>query len=309
MGVKAEVEKTPGASENDESGAAGQKEEVIARRDWLEMSVDIPGQRDDDAGTVFLSEMLREALLADGECAKKLWINRRFHWRLYLDVSILLSLHTHIYAEADIFQQVILISPPMSYPLPLLSLTTHLALLATRLPRLKSEGDEDPMFDDDWEASKFLYSPDAPGSRPAITLLVVALGDNIIFDPSKDELAVAETALAVSVAEVCPEKGGKAMEVDSKGRSLRLLSVRTIDPPSRLTAPGVPNEMNTATNTVGAGTQKQLATAQNEPIYGVWRAPLGGTKFGVMDAIIRAVLEKGGVGEEVLDALEGVDLA
>jgi hypothetical protein len=31
--------------------------------------------------------MLSEALLADGEFVKKLWINRRFHWKLYLDVS------------------------------------------------------------------------------------------------------------------------------------------------------------------------------------------------------------------------------
>ena len=42
--------------------------------------------------------------------------------------------------------------------------------------------------------------------RPPITLLVIVVGDNIIFDPSQEELAVAETALAVSVAEV--RRGG-----------------------------------------------------------------------------------------------------
>ncbi|KAJ4326832.1 Exosome complex component rrp42 [Fusarium piperis] len=275
VGVKAEIEKTAGGEED-------QGEEDRTRGDWLELAVEIPGQRDDDASTVFLAEMLREALLADKEFAKKLRINRRFHWRLYLDV--------------------LLISPPLSYPLPLLSLTTHLALLATRLPRLKSEGDEDPMFDDDWEASTFLYPHEgagAAGSRPPITLLVVGIGDNTIFDPAKEELAVAETALAVSVAEVRRVKTDGDMEVDSTGRQLRLLSIRTVDPPSRLTPPGVPHTTNTS------GT-KQTSDAQS--IEGVWKAPLGGTKFGVMDGIIQAVLEKGGVADEVLDGLEGVEL-
>jgi exosome complex component RRP42 len=35
---------------------------------------------------VFLAAMLSEALLADGEFLRRLWINRRFHWKLYLDV-------------------------------------------------------------------------------------------------------------------------------------------------------------------------------------------------------------------------------
>lgn len=79
VGVKAEIEKTAGGEED-------QGEEDRTRGDWLELAVEIPGQRDDDASTVFLAEMLREALLADKEFAKKLRINRRFHWRLYLDV-------------------------------------------------------------------------------------------------------------------------------------------------------------------------------------------------------------------------------
>lgn len=84
VGVKAEIEKTAGATSDEEHG---KKEAERTRGDWLELAVEIPGQRDDDASTVFLAEMLREALLADREFAKKLWINRRFHWRLYLDVS------------------------------------------------------------------------------------------------------------------------------------------------------------------------------------------------------------------------------
>jgi exosome complex component RRP42 len=81
VGVKAEIEKTPDA----QSGDGDEKKK--ARGDWVEISVEIPSQRDDDAATVFLGEMLREALLGDGEFAKKLWINRRFHWRLHIDVG------------------------------------------------------------------------------------------------------------------------------------------------------------------------------------------------------------------------------
>lgn len=162
------------------------------------------------------------------------------------------------------------------------------------------------MFDDDWEASTYLYPREggAAGSRPPITLLVVAVGDNVIFDPAKEELAVAETALAVSVAEVRKEGNEGDMEVDS-GRNLRLLSIRTIDPPSRLTPPGVPNSTNGKASGVPA---KQASRMDGQPPEGVWKAPLGGTKYGVLDGILQAVLEKGGVADEVLEGLEGVEL-
>ncbi|KAG6019645.1 hypothetical protein E4U19_006971 [Claviceps sp. Clav32 group G5] len=296
VGVKAEIEKTPGIHDADEAGdklnaiaSAERPDEKRTSREWLEMTIEIPGQRDDEASTVFLAEMLREALLADREFAKKLWINRRFHWRLYLDV--------------------LLISPPLSYPLPLLSLTTHLALLATRLPRLKSEGDEDPMFDDDWESSEFLYPREgaATGSRPPITLLVTTVAGNIIFDPSREELAVAESALAVSVSEVRTQKESGEMDVDSSSREIQLLSMRTIDPPSRLTPPGVPNSENVATNG-GALAKQQGPDVHQEHVEGVWKAPLGGTKYTVLESILDAVLEKGGVVDEILDALDGVEL-
>lgn len=89
VGVKAEIEKStngPGEELDGGTGAAAREPASGARGDWLEMAVEVPGQRDDEAATVFLEEMLREALLADGQFAKKLWINNRFHWRLYLDV-------------------------------------------------------------------------------------------------------------------------------------------------------------------------------------------------------------------------------
>ncbi|KAI1802578.1 hypothetical protein F4811DRAFT_528621 [Daldinia bambusicola] len=229
-------------------------------------------------------------------------------------------------------EQIILISPPLSYPLPLLSLTTHLALLSTRLPRLKSEADEDPMFDDDWAASRFIYprqssdsatSAATAGSRPPITLLVMAVGDNIIFDPSKEELAVADSALAVSVGErdapppppPLADEAAETMDVDGDGeprtgRHLRLLSVRTIDPPSRLTAPGVPNAVNAAAWGQGGPVAKDpgARAAEIDDVEGVWKAPRGGTKVAVLGAMVQKVLEKGGIADEVLDGLDAVEL-
>ena len=225
----------------------------------------------------------------------------------------------------------------MSYPLPLLSLTTHLALLATRLPRLKSEGDEDPLFDDDWAAAPYLYPRPAkkgskkttvlaPTARPPVTLLVMAVGNNIIFDPSKEELAVADVALAVSVGEsstttsTIASSKSTAMDIDTedtKGHhNLRLLSVRTIDPPSRLTPPGIPNATNSAygANAGAKDTEKkkqqqeQARTAESEAVEGVWKAPRGGAKMLVLAALVQKVLQKGGVADEVLDALNGVEL-
>lgn len=90
VGVKAEIEKTlvfasATEQENLDKDCAS-NEQSKTQGDWLEITVEIPGQRDDDAATIFLAEMLREALIADGEFSSKLWINNRFHWRMYLDV-------------------------------------------------------------------------------------------------------------------------------------------------------------------------------------------------------------------------------
>ncbi|PFH60459.1 hypothetical protein XA68_10893 [Ophiocordyceps unilateralis] len=287
VGVKAELEPT---TEDEGGGDYGDsRADAGARDEWLELSIQIPGLRDDEAATVFLAEMLREALVADGEFAKKLWINRRFHWRMYLDI--------------------LLISPPLSYPVPLLSITSHLALLATRLPLLRSEGDEDPMFDDDWEVSTFLYprggDGDGAGSRPPVTLLVLSVGGNIIFDPAREELVVAEAVLAVSVSEVRTAKAAGDMDIDSKSE-LRLLSIRTIDPPSRLTPPGVSNSATLTANGVPMAT---LPDRHGSPEEGVWRAPVGGVKYAVFEDMIQAALERDGVAREVLDGLEDIDLA
>ncbi|KAF2018923.1 hypothetical protein BU24DRAFT_418487 [Aaosphaeria arxii CBS 175.79] len=302
VGVKAEVEKSQlkpverleilsfaggdvdmdmdmdGAGNDDESSGKGQNS-------WIEMSVEIPGYRDDDSLPVFLASMLTESLLASGELKDRLYINRRFHWKLYVDI--------------------LLLSPPLSYPLALLSMTTHLALLTTRLPALKSEKDEDPLFDDDWDASVNLY-PKQKGKkktgqsleRPPVIVLAMAVGSNIIFDPCKEELAVADAVLAIACAK------GK-----SSSSGARLVSLRTIDPPSHLTPPGVPNSMNSATGGVAPTTSAEALT-QRELLAtsGVWTPPRGGMKRGLISEVVKMVVQSGGIADEVIDALEAIEV-
>lgn len=97
VGIKAEVEKSGKSYQSAATrDLAGEEEEADrnrandegaqGRNEWLDLTVEIPGTRDDDLLPVFLSSMLAEALLADGEFTKRLWINRRFHWKLYIDV-------------------------------------------------------------------------------------------------------------------------------------------------------------------------------------------------------------------------------
>ena len=102
VGVKAEVEKSRPArqAEGESAGEDVEMGEDInatgegkGRNEWLEVAIDVPGLRDDDALPVFLGAMLSEALCADGGLRDRLWINARFHWRLYVDVSIAASLY------------------------------------------------------------------------------------------------------------------------------------------------------------------------------------------------------------------------
>jgi exosome complex component RRP42 len=114
VGVKAEVEKSQsrwraraaqeekllsvatgditmreGGEEEDESKGKGQNA-------WIEMSVEIPGFRDDDALPVFLASMLTESLLASGELKDRLYINSRFHWKLGIDVGSFFPVQNHL---------------------------------------------------------------------------------------------------------------------------------------------------------------------------------------------------------------------
>ncbi|KAK2752217.1 hypothetical protein FQN55_008107 [Onygenales sp. PD_40] len=303
------------------------------RGEWVEMSIEIPGLRDDDPLPVFLAEMMREGLVGsggeegEGGLKERLVINQGWHWRIYIDI--------------------LLLSPPLSYPLPLLSLTTHLALLSTKLPKLKSKDEEDPMFDDDWAAAEYLYprrthshtthttssstthTSKPPTQitthpfRPPVTLLVIAVGDNIIFDPSREEIAVAEAVLAVTVGRTTNFNSNRTNNnnnKDGEGSTLKLLSIRTIDPPSRLTSPGIPNKENAATigfamTGAGVGEGEEVggggvaaAVDTGEDVAGVWSPRRGGVKRAVIARIVRMVLKRGGVGEEVMEGLEGVEV-
>ena len=103
VGIKAEVEKSRPryeAAEEVNVGDGDENEEDEETREhekeadaknclneWVELTVEIPGFRDDDSMPVFLAAMMSEALLADGQLTRWLRINRRFHWKLCLDVS------------------------------------------------------------------------------------------------------------------------------------------------------------------------------------------------------------------------------
>ncbi|KAL1792030.1 hypothetical protein ACET3X_009781 [Alternaria dauci] len=292
VGVKAEVERsrqrpTLGEAEDVDMADAQETDDAKGKGQnaWVEMSVEVPGFREDDALPVFLSSMLTESLLASGELKDRLYINTRFHWKLYVDI--------------------LLLSPPLSYPLALLSMTTHLALLTTRLPALKSEKDEDPLFDDDWDAAVPLY-PKQPGTnktatqlgKPPVIILAMAVGSNVIFDPAKEELAVADAVLAIACTNSTTSSTGA-----------RIVSIRSIDPPSHLTPPGVPNSMNSATggtaptSTADALTQRELLATS-----GVWTPPRGGMKRGLISQVTKMVVESGGVAEEVIGALAAIEV-
>ncbi|KAL9036069.1 MAG: hypothetical protein Q9180_004511, partial [Flavoplaca navasiana] len=285
VGVKAEVERTVGASntsnnvrshDDEDTKMHSAEEDMDEERrrqargkgqdSWIEVTIDMPGfGRDDDGMVVFLAQMLQEGLVADGGLRDRLWIGWGWHWRIYVDI--------------------LLLTAPNSYPLPLLSLTTHLALLATKLPAPISRIDEDPLFNDDWDAAEPLYpsSGSEQTSKPPFTLLVISVGDNIYFDPSREELAVADAVCAVTVGTIdATVSTGKRREGKPK---LRLLSLRTIDPPARLAA--------------------AASTIEGEDDQGAWMPARGGMKRGIVGKMVKMVLEVGGVGEEVMTGLEG----
>jgi exosome complex component RRP42 len=184
-------------------------------------------------------------------------------------------------------------------------MTTHLALLTTHLPALKSEKDEDPLFDDDWDAAVSLYpkktsknTSTASFDRPPVIILAMAVGSNIIFDPCKEELAVADAVLAVA----CTNSA-------SSSTGTRIVSIRTIDPPSHLTPPGIPNSMNSATGgTVPTSSTDALTQRELLANSGIWTPPRGGMKRGLITQTTKMIVENGGIAEEVIDALAAIDV-
>lgn len=296
VGIRAEVEKTGSRTHepvelnresNTDADMTGTNEEQadrkrrgMGRTKWVNLTLTLPGLRDDDKDLIFLEEMLREVLVAptSGDATSNagatslqdaLVINTRWHWRLHIDV--------------------VLISPPEgsaagSYPLPLLSMAIHLALRDTRIPRLKSEGEEDPLADDDWEASPYLYKnlsrPEAEyiaQGVPPVTLLVMTVGENVIFDPSSTELSVADGVLAASV--------GRSAEGETD--QVSVLAIRMLETGARDTFKGVP--------------RKEGGNSW-DVVPGVWRPKVGGIKRDVLRKVIKAVL--GEVGKDVVGGLE-----
>ncbi|MCJ1270570.1 hypothetical protein MMC22_010467 [Lobaria immixta] len=289
VGVRAEVERTVQqaggeqrawtkdqggvhrANDDDDDGERGGDDA------WVEVTVEMAGlslqqqqqqQRggggDDEGGLVFLEQMLREGLLADGTLTARLALGRRWHWRLLVDI--------------------LLLSPPHTYPLPLLSLTTHLALLNTRLPKPTSSlaEDEDPLFDDDWAAAEPLYSSSQHHHPPA-TVLAMAVGPNIFFDPSREELAVADVVLTLTFSS----------SLTNPKPGVKLLAIRMVDPPGRRVTTG-------ATATAAAAHEGDSGEGE-----GVWRKRTGGVRREVVRRMVDLVVKKGGVGDEVLAGLEG----
>lgn len=89
MGVRAEVEES--ASSRRQLGGEvgeGDNEEVEKGSDsWVEVAIELREDEAEGGGRgIFLAEMLREGLLADGELSARLVIGRRWHWRLFVDV-------------------------------------------------------------------------------------------------------------------------------------------------------------------------------------------------------------------------------
>ena len=266
--------------------------------------------------------------------------------------------------------------------------------------------DDDPLFADDWGLAELLFplpststsiltsttskrEAASSGGRkfqpsPPVTLLVMAVDKSIIFDPSAQELAVADGVLAVTVGYKDVDEGDGSKESSSStsssdessdttsnssnnssssndendiqtksnttsqrttskistiNRPVRLLSIRTIDPPSRLTHSGLPNALNPATGgtavppahadlivakegllartaavATAAATEGRNGGNNNSgssggdgaDYGGVWSPPRGGLSRKVVKKMVDEVVKRGGVGEEVLTALEGV---
>lgn len=187
------------------------------------------------------------------------------------------------------------------------------------------------MFDDDWESAEWLYPRLSRGPttttttkttkvpkqnyfRPPITLLVISVGNNIVFDPTREEISVADSVLAVSVgregASSSPSPSASAAGEDSEKSTLKLISVRTIDPPARLTNRGIPNSKYEVMIGIAPPNSSEVDSTveESEHVPGVWKPRRGGVKRAIISRIVSMVLKGGGVGEEVMDGLEGVDV-
>lgn len=74
VGIKVEIEPTEPTPDG-------------KRRNWVEVGVEVQGQRDDDPLGVFLGMTVGESLLTPtSTLTERLIITSKFHWKLYIDV-------------------------------------------------------------------------------------------------------------------------------------------------------------------------------------------------------------------------------
>lgn len=124
----------------------------------------------------------------------------------------------------------------------------------------------------------------------------MAVGPNVFFDPSREELAVADVVLSLTFAAPAPLSRPPAAA--SKGflklrPGANLLAVRMVEPPGRRLTAVVGTVVVEGQDEAGAGGE------------GVWKKRAGGVGREVLRRMVDMVIRKGGVGEEVLAALEG----
>lgn len=157
----------------------GVKAKVTAsHNDLVEVSVEVPGQKDTDSLPQSLGVSLIQALYACPQLQNALYITPTYAFKLYVDCVILSY---------------------TSYPLGLVSAGVFQALKATRLP-LKIESSEDtpvdeiPQFNDDWSLSV----PLCDGWTPPVLFVVALVGPTALVDPTDAEETVAEAAICIT---------------------------------------------------------------------------------------------------------------
>ena len=129
--------------------------------------------------------------------------------------------------------------------------------------------------------------------------------ETIVFDPTRDEVAVADGLLAVSVA---PRAADPT-------RRLRLVAMRTLDAPARLSAAGIPDAVNPAAGGVTEATAAAVAadadrvraakqTAEKAVAAGaVWTPLRGGIAPDTVARVLDDATRPAGVGHDVLQGL------
>lgn len=150
-----------------------------------------------------------------------------------------------------------------------------------------SQGDEDPLFNDDWQAATNLYArsnsrlgTDRPrySPKPPISLIISSVGSNVFFDPSREELAVADAVLVLTIASASEDE-------------VKVVAIRSIDSPAIVT---------TSSGPVG----EERATYTPENSESVWKPKRGGVKTEVIRNVIDMISKPGGVGAEILAVLD-----